>query len=122
MSTCYANPSPEFQPAMRLISAITQSNPAVVTTSFAHQYHTGLIVRLKVPVADGMQQIDNQQGTITVLDEVTFAIDIDAALFEPFAIPDDPNPHVDTCAQVIPIGEVNETIYYATQNVLPLTQ
>lgn len=116
---CYANPNPDYFPAMRLIEAITQANPAEVTTTFAHGYGTGMIVRLVVPPADGMQEINGMTGTITVTGDDTFTIDIDSTLFEPFAIPVTYPPHVDICAQVIPIGEVNETLLWASKNIVP---
>lgn len=119
MSHCYADPNPIFQPAMRLISAITQNNPAVVTTTFAHQYITGTIVRLDIPIADGMQEANQLFGPISVLSDTTFSIPIDSTNFFPFSIPGSPSPHVNTCAQVVPIGEVNKILAAAVQNVLP---
>ena len=117
--SCYANPYPVFQPAMRLITDITKDNPAQVTTSFPHQYITGTIVRLDIPPADGMPQADGMTGAIIVTGPTTFTIDLDTTYFEPFAIPNNPSPHTAVCAQVVPIGEVNETLQAATQNVLP---
>lgn len=114
---CYANPTPIFQRAMRIVTAITNTNPALVTTSFAHQYKTGLIVRLFVPILDGMQQISGMTGTITVTSPTMFIIDIDSTYFDPFMIPAMP-PSAYTCAQVIPIAEVNSILTEATQNVL----
>lgn len=119
MSTCYADPNPIFQPAMRLIASITNAFPAVVTTTFAHQYETGLIVRLDLPPAVGMQQANGRTGTITVINTTSFSIDIDTQHFDAFAIPPSPGPFDNTCAQVVPIGEVNETLYLATRNILP---
>jgi hypothetical protein len=119
MSTCFANPNPIFQPAMRLIASISNAFPALVTTTFAHQYETGLIVRLDLPPAVGMQQANSKTGTITVTSNVTFLVDIDTRTFDLFAIPISPGPFDNTCAQVVPIGQVNETIYLATQNILP---
>lgn len=118
MSTCFAFLNPIFQPAMRIIAAITTTNPAVVTTTFAHQYLTGLIVRLDLPPAVGMRQANGLTGTITVLSPTTFAITIDTTQFSPFAIPASPGPFENTCAQVIPIGEVNSSLVQATQNIL----
>ena len=119
MSFCYANPDPIFQPAMRLIASITNANPATVTTTFANQYKTGLIVRLDLPPAVGMQQANGLTGTITVIDATSFTIDIDTTNFDIFSILGSPGPFDNTCAQVIPIGEINETVYLATRNVLP---
>jgi len=116
---CYANPDPIYQPAMRLIAAITNSNPAAVTTTFAHQYSTGIIVRLDIPVADGMQQANGLIGPITVTSPTTFTMAIDTTQFDPFSIPMSAPPNINICAQVVPVGEVNETLDYAVRNVLP---
>lgn len=117
--TCYANPNPIFQPAMRLVMAITNANPAMVTTSFAHQYKTGLICRLDFPPAVGMQQANGLSGVITVNSTTTFYIAIDTTFFDPFVMPSAPPPLVNTCAQVVPVGEVNDQLTQATRNVLP---
>jgi len=119
MSTCYANPNPIFQPAMRLIASITKSPNAIVTTTFAHQYVDGTIVRFDVPQACGMQQINDLISPIMVTGATTFEIFIDTTNFDTFAIPGSPNPHDNTCAQVVPIGEVNETLKASLRNVLP---
>lgn len=118
MSKCYANPNPIFQPAMRLIAAISNSFPATVTTTFAHQYFDGTVVRLDIPIADGMQEANQFVGPIIVTGLTTFTIPLDTIHFSPFAIPVAPDPHADTCAQVIPIGEINETLKAATKNIL----
>lgn len=118
MSTCYANPNPVFQPAMRIISAITNSFPATVTTTFAHQYKSGTIVRLDIPPADGMQQISGQTFPILVTGATTFTVPVNTTNFDPFAIPVSPSPHVNTCAMVVPVGEVSATLIAATINVL----
>lgn len=115
---CYATPNPVFGPAMRLIAAITNSNPAVVTTTFAHGYVSGTVVRLDIPEACGMQEINQQTGAIVVTSPTTFAIDIDASLFNPFTIPVGTPPWVNICPQVVPIGEINETLKAALQNIL----
>jgi len=116
---CYANPNPVYGPAMRLISSITRAKPAVITTTFAHGYVTGTIVRLDIPPACGMQQANEQTGAIVVLSPTTFSINIDTLLYDPFVIPSDMPIWVNICAQVVPIGEVNETLKAAVQNILP---
>ena len=118
MSFCYANPNPIFQPAMRLVAAITNDTQATVTTTFAHQYKTGLIVRLDIPIACGMQQANQLTGNIIVVSPSMFLISIDTTTFDPFSVPMGLSPHVDTCAQVVPVGEVNEILTQATRNVL----
>jgi GTP:adenosylcobinamide-phosphate guanylyltransferase len=84
----FANPFPIYQPAMRIITDITNSNPAIVTTSFANQYKTGTIVRIIMPYdygyyTWGMSQINNQQGAIEVIDNTHFAIDINTTFYDP---------------------------------------
>jgi len=118
MSTCYADQTPVFKPAMRLIIAITNTNPTQVTTSFVHSYITGTIVRLDIPLACGMQQISGQFGPITVNSTTTFTIPIDSTSFDTFSIPINPVPSTNTCAMVIPIGELNSQLTAALQNVL----
>lgn len=118
MSTCYAVVNPIFQPAMRIIAAITNANPAVVTTTFAHQYITGTIVRLDIPVACGMQQANQMTGTIVVTGTTTFAINIDTTKFDAFSIPVSPPSYANTCAQVVPIGESSNILTAAVQNIL----
>jgi len=78
------NTRPIFQRAMRVISTITQANPAVITTTTNHQYISGMIVRLNIPKGFGMQQVNQKQGEITVLSDTTFSIDIDTTLMDPF--------------------------------------
>ena len=124
MPICYADPNPIFQPAMRLVTAITNASPAMVTTSFAHQYKTGLICRLDLPLAVGMQQANGLSGAIVVNSPTTFFIDIDTTTFDLFSLPPAPQPGVpaplvNTCAQVVPVGEINELLTQATRNVLP---
>jgi hypothetical protein len=103
---------------MRLITAITNSLVAVVTTSFAHQYSTGLIVRFDIPPACGMQEINGLTAAIIVVSPSMFTVNIDTTNFTPFSIPMGASPHVDICAQVVPIGEINELLTQATRNIL----
>ena len=115
---CYAVEDPTFQPAMRVISAITNASPAEVTTTFDHDYVTGTIVRLIVPKALGMRQADKLVGEITVTATDTFTIDIDTTLFNAFSIPGSPAPYVNVCGLVIPIGEDTDTLAASTRNTL----
>lgn len=116
---CYAPPFPVFQRAMRIIEAITNGFPAQVTTTFAHQYLDGLIVRLYIPEGFGMQQANQLTGAITVTGDTTFLIDIDTTNFDSFIIPSISAGTSYTCPQVVPTGEINSTLKNATQNVLP---
>lgn len=119
MPRCYADPNPIFKPAMRLIAAISQSNPMIVTTTFAHQYITDIYVRLRVPVANGMTEAHGLTGYIVVTSPTTFTLPYNSTPFTPFVIPVMPNPHEDICAQVIPVGEDNAILLAAVQNTLP---
>ena len=113
-----AQTNPVFQPSMRIIASITNSNPCLVTTTFAHQYVTGTIVRFDIPYADGMQQLNQQIAPITVTGSTTFTVSIDTTLFTPFAVPVSANPPIQY-AQVVPMAELSSTLLAAVQNVLP---
>jgi len=110
-----AIPFPTFQPSMRIITAITQANPAVITTSFAHQYITGTIVRIDVPIGFGMTQINQQFGPIVVLSSVSFSIAINTIFYTAFTVPGSSAQQ----AQAVPIAEVASILTAAVQNVLP---
>lgn len=134
MSTCYTDPSPIFLPAMRLILSITQTNPVVITTTLRtqvvggvlvavaanHDYNSGLIVRMRIPEACGMQQLNDYVGEIIVTGPTTFTLNVDGTKFDAFDIPVVTNPFwADTCAQIIPVGEDNSLLTEAVQNILP---
>jgi len=113
--------SPNIVPATKLIIAITQDNPALVTTSDAyptsvdpnHYYSTGMKVRLRIPRDFGMYQADKLIGTITVVSDDTFTIDIDTSGFDPFSIPTTLRRNF---AQVFPAGEIATKLDGATYN------
>jgi hypothetical protein len=110
--------NPLFQPAARTITAITNAYPALVNTSFAHNYVDGTIVRLYIPPFFGMQQADQLTGTITNNgNPLQFIIDIDTINFSPFIVPVD-QWWYNINANVVPIGEVNEILTAATHNSL----
>lgn len=110
----YAIENPTFQPAMRIITNITNASHAVVTTSFNHDYFTGDIVRIYIPKDYGMQEINRLFAPITIIDDTNFYIDINTNNFSVFTIP----VAYEEQPQVVPIGEVNSTVYGATKNVL----
>lgn len=130
MANYYAVEFPTFQRKMINILSITNANPMVVTTTLDgvnpgdHDYNTGLIARLYIPVYCGMQQANRLLKPITVLSPSTFSMDVDSTGFDPFAAP---SPSVvpiypvigGTPATVVPVGEVNSILTEATQNVLP---
>ncbi len=121
----YATRYPMFQRAMRNVLSITQAENTLVTTTFDginpgnHQYSTGLVVRLYVPYGFGMVQVNELYGPITVINDTQFTMPIDTTNFDAFVIPEYQPGNFGTPAQVVPIGEVNDILTQATQNVLP---
>jgi len=118
MSTCYAIEDPTFQPGMRIIDSITKGYPTTVTTTFDHDYSTGLVVRLVIPEDVGMQQIDKYVGEITVTGTDTFTVPVDSTSFDAFSIPVSPTWNQNTCALVVPVGADNDKVGLATRNTL----
>ena len=106
---------PTYMPAMRIITAITQAEEAVITTSFAHGYVNGTIVRLYIPDGFGMWNINGLVFTILIVDNTSFRISIDTRYFDPFIVPVGTQQR----AQVIPIGSEGQNYSPAVQNVLP---
>jgi len=97
-----------FTPLPQQITSITQANPAVVTTLSNHNLTTGQIIRINIPAGYGMQQLNKQTASITVLSANTFslqysqtppAVNIDSRIFDPFI-----NLSTGTPAQMIPVG------------------
>lgn len=126
MANFYAVQYPMYQRAMRCILSITNANPAVITTTrdgvnpAAHDYATGLIVRLDVPTGFGMELVNQFLGPITVTSPTTFTLPIDTSTFDAFVTPPyGPPGKFGTPAQVVPVGEVNDILTMATENVLP---
>lgn len=118
MAMILAQRFPVFQQAMRVISNITNAFPAAVTTTFNHQYASGMIVRLNIPPRYGMYEANQLYGKIVVTGNTTFTIDIDTTYFSPYAVASG-FPYNRQYPQVTPIGEVNSILTTATRNVLP---
>ena len=95
---------PIFYPRRRFINNITAANPAVVTTSADHGLTLGQEVRMVVPDAYDMTQMDGLSGTITAVTASTLTLDIDASAFTAFAFPL-PAVVPFTQAQVVPFGQ-----------------
>ena len=106
---------PVFKPTISIITAITNANPAVVTTLNDHSYIDGIIVRLDIPTGFGMVQANQLFGPIVVLSPTTFAVQIDTTSFDTFSVPMSPEQQ----AQAVPFAEINEILTAAVQNVLP---
>jgi len=110
-----ANPNPYQIPAISQIAAITNANPALVTTTFANNYLTGGIVRFYIPSYCGMTQANDLQGAITVTGPTTFTIAIDTTSFDPFVAP--PFAYL-TPPQIVPVGEETQFLNSAFRNIL----
>jgi hypothetical protein len=124
MAQYYAQVNPEFQPAMRNILSITNANPCVITTTFDginpgnHLYQSGLIVRIIIPYGFGMNGLDKQTGTITVLSPTTFSFPFDTTNLDSFVIPPNNPGHFFTPAQCTAIGEKNDILIMSVENIL----
>ena len=99
-----------FTPDRTNITGITQANPAVVTTSPAHQMLTGMVARLVIPQNYGMIPLNGSVVHVNVISPTTFAcyaslvpsaVTINSIDFPAFVIPTNPG----LLASCIPIGE-----------------
>ena len=113
---CWVVLDPIYQPAMRIVTAVTLSNPAVITTSCPHQYCDGLVVRFDIPIANGMPQLAGtsfpwKTYVVTVIDDTHFSVNVDSTSFQDYVD--------NVCCPVVPVGEQNYTFKQATRNVLP---
>lgn len=115
---CYAYANPVYGPAMRIIASISNAQLPTVTTTFAHGYVDGTVVRFDIPTALGMQQINQMTSPIVVTGLTAFTININTSQFEPFAIPVGTAPQVNICGLVLPIGEINDTLKASVVNQL----
>jgi hypothetical protein len=101
-------PDPRFYPRRRYITAITQATNAVVTMSVAHAFTVGEKVRIIVPAAFGMTQLNNYLATITAVNYTTNTITLDTSTvgYTAFAFPTSAVAAAGvTFAQVVPVGE-----------------
>jgi hypothetical protein len=99
-----------FAPDRSNIIGISQSNPAVVTTSPDHGLSTGAVVRLVVPRNFGMYELNALAVQAIVLSSSTFscyytlvptAISVNTSSFTPFVIPSNPG----MLASILPMGQ-----------------
>jgi hypothetical protein len=107
---------PRFYPRRRFITGITAANPAVVTLSVTHGFVVGEKVRIIVPSAYGMPQINNYLATITAISTTnnTITLDIDSSAFTAFAFPTSAVAAAGVSpALVVPVGEaaINSSTY-----------
>ena len=91
-----------------------------------YEIESGLVLRTKQIVTDIVVETteDNKKMTRLGTRDVSFVVvtdvnKIDTTNFDAFVVPDYQPGAFGTPAQVVPIGEVNELLTEATQNVLP---
>ena len=103
------NAADRYYPKARFITAITQAASAVITMSVIHGYTVGQTVRIVVPSAFGMTEINGLLGTITAVTTGatnTITVNIDSTGFTAFAFPTSATAAAGvTFAQVISVGE-----------------
>lgn len=100
--------NPYYYPRNRLITSITQATSAVVQMSVTHGFTPGQLVRILVPDAFGMSQINGQLGTVTAINTTTntITINIDSSGYSAFAFPTSATALAGvTFPQVVPVGE-----------------
>ena len=72
-------------PHRRDITNITNSFPAVVTTSDDHGYFAGSFITIFIPYPNVMQQLNGKTYLIQVLSDTTFSIPVDTTNYSAFA-------------------------------------
>jgi len=113
---------PIYYPRRRYITKITRASQAVVTLSVTHGYQVGQIVRMHVPAAFGMVEMNNLQATIVAVNTTTtsgntITLDIDSSAFTAFAFPTTAV-YPFTPAQVVPLGEDTPFALAENTNIL----
>lgn len=113
---------PIFYPRRRYITEITQASSAVVTLSVTHGYQVGQLVRMVVPAAFGMTQMDGLQATIVAINTTTttgntITLDINSSAFTAFAFPVSADVPF-SFAEVVPMGENTAEALDQSVNIL----
>lgn len=116
------NYDPIFYPRRRFITKITKASQAVVTMSVTHGYKVGQLVRMVVPAAFGMTQMDGLQATIVAVNTTTtsgnsITLNIDSSSFTTFAFPVTAAVPF-TYAEVVPMGEDTAAALVAGVDIL----
>ncbi len=76
-------------PGFLVITAITQTNPMVVTITDSDEntYIAGQAVYLSVPASYGMFQANALTGSILAINSTNFTLNIEATQFDAFVVP-----------------------------------
>jgi hypothetical protein len=97
-----------YYPRRRFITNITAATSAVITMSVTHGFTVGQLVKIIVPAAWGMTQINNLYATITAINTTTntITVNIDSSGFTAFAYPTSVIAAGGVnLPQVVPVGE-----------------
>jgi len=120
---------PRYYPIVRRITAVTVGATTVIALNVTHLYTVGQHVKIKMPAAYGMTEIDGLHGNISAIGTAiggctnTITVDIDSTAFTPFAFPTSAVAAVGVdVPEVIPMGETAAVPYQnllddATQNI-----
>lgn len=104
-----------FVPAYRLITDISQAPQAVVTFSEEHTYTPGEILSFRVSPSYGMFQMNNRQGKVLSITDLTVTMDIDSSFFDAFVTPSSAGAYP---AMAVPAGSgIIPASYPATVNL-----
>lgn len=108
-------------PSTLLITAITNSKPMVMTTTYdpitaANTYIPGMVVKLVVPKSYGMYQANGLSGKILSVLGSVFTLAIDSTNFDPFVIPAST---AEQPASIVPSGSNNTEYDNTTVYNLP---
>ncbi len=116
------NFDPIYYPRRRYITKITKAAQAVVTLSVTHGYQVGQLIRMSVPAAYGMVEMNNLQATIVSVNTTaasgnTITLDVNSSSFNSFVFPLAAAVAF-TPAQVIPVGEDTAEALSQSANIL----
>jgi len=114
------NVDPLFYPRNRYIVNINETTNTV-STSVAHGLTPGQVVRLKIPAAAGMVELDNRSAiVVSITDEYNFVIDIDTSTFTAFSWPTIAK-QPSSFPQMTPMGEDTATSLITSASQVPGT-
>jgi hypothetical protein len=75
------------QPQYLYITAITNSNPMVVSVTAIHTYVVNQLIHFSIPASFGMRQLDQMTGKIISINGLNITTNIDSTQFDIFAFP-----------------------------------
>ena len=117
---------PRYYPRRRFITAISSSGTSsIITMSVTHGFVAGEAIRVIVPSAFGMTQMNGLIGNITAVSTAnnTITVDIDSSAFTAFAFPTSATAAAGvTFAQVAPVGETANGTYANSLNDATVNQ